>query len=639
MLLGFAGRNKAGRKQELQARAVDLLKLRSTPIQMKIKELHRRRFPVLSSSQKSTYTPPTTTMNQMQLLKNPPHYPSHTSAAPPSQLGNHAAPYPAVGPLDFSAKLATHHSPAGITYPVHPDVRFKHLPFYEVLAELLKPASLVPSGQSRFQENNFVFHLTPQQAHDIAISRDMRHGVKLEYLIQAQLRFCLLETSCEQDDNFPPSVCVKINSKMCPLPNPIPTNKPGVEPKRPSRPVNITPLCRLSPTVSNHVSVSWASEFGRGYAVAIYLVKRQTSAALLQKLKLQAVRNADHTRALIKEKLAHDADSEIATTSLRVSLMCPLGKMRMQFPCRAATCTHLQCFDASLYLQMNEKKPTWICPVCDKPAPFDRLVLDGLFLEIFSASPECNEIQFHEDGSWSPMMPKKETHVIGSPVVSKPPSKVSSPIATSSTGMSSTKPSEKEKVEVIDLTLDSSDEEVDVRKSDKNGSLPLRVDTSSSSSNSSAASCKTGSSSSSSSFSANSNVGNNTGCVIPHVITLDSPSNQISASSSPMAAIPSPVHLTDNSLDMRNQPCDDAETAALRKIFESAIGVGPLLGSHMHEQATAHCPTFASDSPPMLSTHNDFLQLGFIDRCPAAHPYLQRGKDRSNCYSHGFYPT
>ena len=44
---------------------------------------------------------------------------------------------------------------------------------------------------------------------------------------------------------------------------PIPTNKQGVEPKRPSRPVNITHICRLSPTVSNHIHISWASELGR----------------------------------------------------------------------------------------------------------------------------------------------------------------------------------------------------------------------------------------------------------------------------------------------------------------------------------------------------------------------------------------
>ena len=42
---------------------------------------------------------------------------------------------------------------------------------------------------------------------------------------------------------------------------------------------------------------------------------------------------------------------------LQVSLACPLGKMRMNIPCRSSTCDHLQTFDAALYLQMNEKKP------------------------------------------------------------------------------------------------------------------------------------------------------------------------------------------------------------------------------------------------------------------------------------------
>lgn len=79
----------------------------------------------------------------------------------------------------------------------------------------------------------------------------------------------------------------------------------------------------------------------------------------------------------VKEKLREDLDCEIATTSLRVSLVCPLGKMRMVCPCRPSTCLHLQCFDASLFLQMNERKCTWICPVCDKPALYDNLVVDG----------------------------------------------------------------------------------------------------------------------------------------------------------------------------------------------------------------------------------------------------------------------
>lgn len=37
---------------------------------------------------------------------------------------------------------------------------------------------------------------------------------------------------------------------------------------------------------------------------------------------------------LVKEKLNEDADCEIATTTVNVSLVCPLGKMKMKTPCR-----------------------------------------------------------------------------------------------------------------------------------------------------------------------------------------------------------------------------------------------------------------------------------------------------------------
>lgn len=107
---------------------------------------------------------------------------------------------------------------ANNNYPVHPDVQFKRLPFFDVIADLLKPSSLLPQNNQRMQEGTFYFHLTPQQATDVASSRDIRPGSKCEYIKQVQMRFCLLETTCEQDDYFPPNVVVKVNNKLCPLP-------------------------------------------------------------------------------------------------------------------------------------------------------------------------------------------------------------------------------------------------------------------------------------------------------------------------------------------------------------------------------------------------------------------------------------
>ena len=116
-----------------------------------------------------------------------------------------------------------------------------------------------------------------------------------------------------------------MNGKIQPLPNPIPTNKPGVEPKRPPKPIDITALCKLSSTVPNYVDVSWAVDFGRGFTVSVYYVDRLASSDLLKELKDRGTRHADYTRALIKEKL-NDKDSDIATTSCKVTLACPLGE-------------------------------------------------------------------------------------------------------------------------------------------------------------------------------------------------------------------------------------------------------------------------------------------------------------------------
>lgn len=41
MLLGFAGRNKSGRKSELLQRAVELLRIPSHPIHQKIRDLYK----------------------------------------------------------------------------------------------------------------------------------------------------------------------------------------------------------------------------------------------------------------------------------------------------------------------------------------------------------------------------------------------------------------------------------------------------------------------------------------------------------------------------------------------------------------------------------------------------------------------
>lgn len=128
------------------------------------------------------------------------------------------------------------------------------------------------------------------------------------------------------------------------------------------------------------ISVSWASGDVRQptshYAVASFLVKKLTAEELRDKIRSKGIKKADFTKALVQEKLSPDGqDSELLTMSLKGSLLCPLGKMKLKNPCRAITCQHVQCFDALTFLQMNEKRAAWQCPVCDRPALFKDLFI------------------------------------------------------------------------------------------------------------------------------------------------------------------------------------------------------------------------------------------------------------------------
>lgn len=460
VLLGFAGRNKSGRKHDLLMRALHLLKSGCSPaVQIKIRELYRRRYPrtLEGLSDLSTIKSSVFSLDGNSSPVEPDLAVAGIHTLPSTSVTPHSPSSP-VGSVLLQDTKPTFEmqQPSPPIPPVHPDVQLKNLPFYDVLDVLIKPTSLVQSSIQRFQEKFFIFALTPQQVREICISRDFLPGGRRDYTVQVQLRLCLAETSCPQEDNYPNSLCIKVNGKLFPLPGYAPPPKNGIEQKRPGRPLNITSLVRLSSAVPNQISISWASEIGKNYSMSVYLVRQLTSAMLLQRLKMKGIRNPDHSRALIKEKLTADPDSEIATTSLRVSLMCPLGKMRLTIPCRAVTCTHLQCFDAALYLQMNEKKPTWICPVCDKKAAYESLILDGLFMEILSDCSDVDEIKFQEDGSWCPMRPKKEAMKVSS----QPCTKIeSSSVLSKPCSVTVANEASKKKVDVIDLTIESSSDE------------------------------------------------------------------------------------------------------------------------------------------------------------------------------------
>lgn len=136
MLLGYAGRNKHGRKHELLTKALHLLKAGCSPaVQMKIKELYRRRFPqkIMTPADLSI---PSVHSSPMPAALSPSTIP---------QLGYDG--HPATSPLLPVSLLGPKHELelphlTSALHPVHPDIKLQKLPFYDLLDELIKPTSL-----------------------------------------------------------------------------------------------------------------------------------------------------------------------------------------------------------------------------------------------------------------------------------------------------------------------------------------------------------------------------------------------------------------------------------------------------------------------------------------------------------------
>lgn len=56
---------------------------------------------------------------------------------------------------------------------------------------------------------------------------------------------------------------------------------------------------------------------------------------------------------------------------------------------------------------------TWNCPVCDKAALYENLVIDGYFQDVIASQKlgiDDNEIQLHPDGSWSTPASKPDSN-------------------------------------------------------------------------------------------------------------------------------------------------------------------------------------------------------------------------------------
>ncbi|KAK0646378.1 PINIT domain-containing protein [Cercophora newfieldiana] len=291
---------------------------------------------------------------------------------------------PAIGQVAANRPLG---QPRPATISLTPGFEYKPSPFYEMKRRLGEIKTCEVMSNHRTSVNLTV------RAYDI---QDLQTDPTLRVMV-----FCAAGNTETQDIAFPHQSELKVNGGEIKANLRGLKNKPGS-----TRPVDITGSLRLKPsTYPNSVEFTYALT-SKKYYLCLIVCKATPIETLVQRIQKKI-----RKESVIVELTKKANDSDIEATSLNLSLKCPLSYMRLSTPCRALSCTHIQCFDATSYLQLQEQGPQWLCPICNKPAPFEQLAVDEYVREIVKQTSESlDQVTIDPYGKWS---------VPGAPVANK----------------------------------------------------------------------------------------------------------------------------------------------------------------------------------------------------------------------------
>lgn len=250
------------------------------------------------------------------------------------------------------------------------------------------------------KEESFHITLTPEQATIITSNRNIYLKTS-EYIFQIKIRIFVFEPgSTELTDFFPLGLQIRLNGHHCPLTPRQNSVRPGTIGRRIVSLIDVTRKIQLNPMTPNTFIVNWIPDVNI-YVMGIYLVEKLPIDMLLQKLYDKGIRSSGETKNCIINKFGN-ADPDFATTSYSCSVICSVGRERMQHSAKSTKCNHIQCFDALTFMKLNKNKLIWKCPICNEPFLFDELQIDSYFLEVISSPnlPEtCTVIEVLADGT------------------------------------------------------------------------------------------------------------------------------------------------------------------------------------------------------------------------------------------------
>ncbi|KAJ9085914.1 E3 SUMO-protein ligase pli1, variant 2 [Entomophthora muscae] len=333
---------------------------------------HRQRVSCHRPSQRNNPPPLPQTFSFITSQKKPP-----TPKAPsPKQIPSPKAPSPKQIPSNVQAKQLTQFKPSLFYRILEPISRVKEAPASSVQHSVVVELPLTESD-IQFLTSTRSDKLSP------GIKLFCTHSKGFEKLKVGDDPLCVM---------FPEKCDLHINGKRTRANLRGRKLHPGT-----TRAPDVHPFIVIARGVTNRIELFYEAD------EAFLLVAQKALFTPISMLVDDIIATRSISAAEIKHKLFSNRDEDDLVATVKLSLKCPLGFIRISQPFRSVHCTHAQCFDGTIFFQMNEQMETWQCPVCQSSMdPAKDIFCDEFFLSILeNTGPHVESVLLDVDGSWS----------------------------------------------------------------------------------------------------------------------------------------------------------------------------------------------------------------------------------------------
>ncbi|CAF3421462.1 unnamed protein product [Rotaria sp. Silwood1] len=306
-------------------------------------------------------------------------------------------------------------------------IHYKNLPFYHTITCVYERYNVFHYDTYRKQYTSYDEFILPLDiCNQLGLSYDYDPNLNLHKTSKCLLlRLARIDQPAtfhgQYEDNLPPNLAIVVNGHtLTNLPLPKACTRQQSDLMRIGREIDLTSYMMFNPILKNELRITWTYRLentslhvqyaNAKYALHIFLVEHLTIDQLCEKIIKKPLKfYRQDSLKLVAKACAKDRDLGLEVSDQKLKLTCPIDQRRLRKPIRATTCQHLQCFDLTNYIALNEKSNKWICPVCNKPALFDDLQIDTYTESILNSIKNENitEITINADLQWTPVIQSK----------------------------------------------------------------------------------------------------------------------------------------------------------------------------------------------------------------------------------------